>query len=535
MSRMCAFIVALTLALVMGVSHASAATLAGHWNLNEMSGGTAIDSISGNNGTWQNGTSTNLARVPGIIGRSADLSDAGGNGANNFFTIPSINQFVGADGLSISAWVDPDGQANSGYNGIFMTRDFNGASNNSWGIAIENSGGEHLDSRLDGPGIDSPPNSLSPANGWHHLVLTYDANTKTHRQYINGLQTNMADVSGDGNLGATLNAPSGPWFIGYDNCCGNSRDFDGRIDDVSVWQGALSAGEVQQIYRAGYFNVSAASALAFSAPTSAVPVTNGLQLWLDAADLTTITAQNGQLVSEWRDKSGLNNHASQATAGKQPSLTSNGINGLPTLRFNDDQLTIPGGLSIGNGDPRTIFLVVDYSVNDGNSEVFGTTTGTMIDLGSFFQTERVRLRDNVNGGPGDDGFNGIYSGDGSAPFGSHIITVEAILGGGTNVLLDGSLILSDPGSFSHFDLATALGIGGANFNGREYNGDLSEVLVFDRLLSDAERNDVGFYLASKYGLQTEFVGAVPEPASAWLLAAGVTVLVTRRRRTTRQG
>ena len=50
--------------------------------------------------------------------------------------------------------------------------------------------------------------------------------------------------------------------------------------------------------------------------------TANMALWLDASDSTTIT-HNSNAVTQWRDKSGNNNHANQATAANQPTLTNN--------------------------------------------------------------------------------------------------------------------------------------------------------------------------------------------------------------------
>jgi hypothetical protein len=56
----------------------------------------------------------------------------------------------------------------------------------------------------------------------------------------------------------------------------------------------------------------------------------GLALWFDADDASTITL-NGSTVSEWRDKSGYNRHATQATAARQPAYTTNSLNGKPAV------------------------------------------------------------------------------------------------------------------------------------------------------------------------------------------------------------
>jgi hypothetical protein len=54
-------------------------------------------------------------------------------------------------------------------------------------------------------------------------------------------------------------------------------------------------------------------------------------LWLDAADLSTISVATG--VSEWRDKSGNARHASQTTGSLQPGIAASTVNGLNSLSF----------------------------------------------------------------------------------------------------------------------------------------------------------------------------------------------------------
>ena len=51
---------------------------------------------------------------------------------------------------------------------------------------------------------------------------------------------------------------------------------------------------------------------------------DGLTLWLDAADSSSIT-HSSNAVSQWSDKSGNGNHATQSTSANQPVLTSSGL------------------------------------------------------------------------------------------------------------------------------------------------------------------------------------------------------------------
>lgn len=92
------------------------------------------------------------------------------------------------------------------------------------------------------------------------------------------------------------------------------------------------------------------------------------QLWLDAADISTITESGGK-VSEWRDKSGNGRHATQATGTKQPALISAEINGLDVLRFDasDDGMGTSFDLS-ATGD-YMIFVVCRPATGADNRRV----------------------------------------------------------------------------------------------------------------------------------------------------------------------
>ena len=65
-------------------------------------------------------------------------------------------------------------------------------------------------------------------------------------------------------------------------------------------------------------------------------------LWVDAADLSTISVATG--ISEWRDKSGNNRHLAQSTTSLQPTLKAENLNGLATVLF-DGQKYVSNSVS----------------------------------------------------------------------------------------------------------------------------------------------------------------------------------------------
>lgn len=99
------------------------------------------------------------------------------------------------------------------------------------------------------------------------------------------------------------------------------------------------------------FNKRRASTIFFD-PT---PVA-GLRLWYDASDASSVTL-NGSRVSAWDDKSGNNDHLTQANIALQPLYVlaaQNGLNGIQYNLTRDDKLA----RALGNiNQPHTLFIV----------------------------------------------------------------------------------------------------------------------------------------------------------------------------------
>ena len=84
-----------------------------------------------------------------------------------------------------------------------------------------------------------------------------------------------------------------------------------------------------------------------------------LKLWLDGDDLYSITKDGSNLVSQWNDKSGNENHATQGSSSNQLTFVQNELNGKSVLSWDGaDYMLLPSNLySFPNGD-STIFAVV---------------------------------------------------------------------------------------------------------------------------------------------------------------------------------
>jgi len=89
-----------------------------------------------------------------------------------------------------------------------------------------------------------------------------------------------------------------------------------------------------------------------------LPIKNGLLLWLDAADDDSFVYSSGTEVSQWRDKSGNNFHANQATVGNQPSRNTV-VNSRKSVNFssaNGDRLRVNSGMVFTNSVTAIVFI-----------------------------------------------------------------------------------------------------------------------------------------------------------------------------------
>ncbi len=221
----------------------------------------------------------------------------------------------------------------------------------------------------------------------------------------------------------------------------------------------------------------------------------GCALWLDASDAETITLTEGR-VSEWRDKSSKGAHVSQDVAAKRPFSALAMLNGKNVITFNGTNwLGGPAVLQLGD-DTFSYFAVWQrLDTNAAAQVVFEQsmtpqTTGTRASLlstgnqyGFYGQANDVKVayftpREWKLSGLEVDGraTRNIQVYDNSTnAVGSINITTENV---GTNGIR----------------VAAKLVNGGENLS-----GSVAEILVYDRILSDTDRNAVLYYLQQKWG------------------------------------
>jgi outer membrane usher protein FimD/PapC len=239
-----------------------------------------------------------------------------------------------------------------------------------------------------------------------------------------------------------------------------------------------------------------------SAQTGPAGVNSGTVLWLDASDVNAGGAAPtiGSTVSSWKDKSGTNHNAT-STGANTAIYTSGGANGTPVIRFNRSSATSGTGFTVNGVDIRgvtspavTIFAVYRQGTNDGNNQaVWGNDNGGT--LQRFFHSK-------WNTGATD----GSLSTGGAAAVvaGASRVGETRLVTGVYSNGASASAVYLNGKRLSTFTDLTAASSGqsafkiGSDGDDNYFNGDVSEIIVYNRKLTDCELETVNRYLADKY-------------------------------------
>ena len=217
---------------------------------------------------------------------------------------------------------------------------------------------------------------------------------------------------------------------------------------------------------------------------------SGLQIWLDASDASTITTATG--VSQWRDKSGNGNHASQSTGSAQPTVQTAAQNGLNTIRFtaaSSQKFTLASLINLSatgytflgvlrRGGPTGLGMLPVFT-NSSNSSIYAPEW--YVD-GSVYTTGTA-LQINV-AAPGLAG--GAYN---------QISTSMVLAGTSGSIYFNGSsqsvLLSNNASAIMQFNQIGQSSDGYAN-------GEIAEIMLYNSVLSTNDRQKVEAYLKAKW-------------------------------------
>ena len=203
---------------------------------------------------------------------------------------------------------------------------------------------------------------------------------------------------------------------------------------------------------------------------------------------------NGNSVYQWSDISGNGNHCIQATAGSQPSYTTKFVNGLPVVTFAGKYLTCinsPFPTASGASHEYTVAAVVyPTSFNMGvicAGTLGGTSNRSFVGTGSG----NLIVYQGANAAASLQGFP-------NTAWYSMIGTYSKNQQMAARVWMSGIIVGS--GQASNDVLDPALQIGAVAAGVSTFSGNMAEIIVFNRKLSDGEVLTVHNYFAGRYGI-----------------------------------
>ena len=208
-----------------------------HWKLDDGTGPTAVDSVGGHDGTLVSNPDWVTGRLDGAL----DF-----NGTSDYVDAGTFD--VSGSGLTMMGWFNAetiptsDGRIVSKADG---PNDFNAW----WQLSTTDSGSNrYLRMRIKAGGTTTTlaDSSVNLATGqWYFAVATYD-NSGAMKLYLDGVEIRSGTHSVTGPVDA---GPTVPVAIGANGTA--ERFFDGILDDVRVYDRALSATEISDLFAAG--------------------------------------------------------------------------------------------------------------------------------------------------------------------------------------------------------------------------------------------------------------------------------------------
>ncbi len=211
--------------------------LVGYWKMDEASGNAIDSSGNGNTGTLT-GAPTSVA---GSLGPAKNFANTAGVAASDYYNVTTTTG-LSADAITVSAWINPD-VITSGERQCFI---------NSPGTFFDIEPGGSLVAYIQTTptGWIAQSTTGLQTGVWQHVVQTYDR--KTRNLYINGvLKSSVID-----RTEALIN--TGATRVGDATWGGEA--YDGKIDEVRIYNRALSPKEVRDLYNwapgpVGYWNM----------------------------------------------------------------------------------------------------------------------------------------------------------------------------------------------------------------------------------------------------------------------------------------
>jgi hypothetical protein len=436
-----------------------------YWRFDEVSGGIAGDSADGNDGNLK----PSGPWTTGQIGGALEF-----DGVDDYVEIqddPSLE--FGSDPYSIELWFKTSTTKDGRY-GLHLISKYNGwGDNNDWHLFLYDYGGTNGQIWFQGriySELTLIDNSKDYRDGiWHHVVVTKtDSGTSGTKLYVDGA---LKD-SGPG-----VNYLDGPHSVrtGLSNLATSNHAFPGLIDEVAIWNKALSPSEI-----ANHWNNGAGMEI--------IPESSTVGLWhMNDGSGATVT-----------DSSSKNNHGTFFNSASGPSWTTGQVGGALSFDGVDDYVDIPDDPTLELGsDPYAFELW--FKTSTTKNAYWGLHLISKWDGWGDYNDWVLFLRD-YGGTYGQIWFQGrLYSEltltDNSKDYRDgiwhHVVITKTDTSSlGTKLYVDGEIKDSGPGvNILDGPNPLRIGLSYSAGNSHTFHGLIDEVAIWNRALTEEEIED----------------------------------------------
>ena len=215
--------------------------LVGHWTFDgkDMINNVSDTSGQGNDGGLStSGESTTSKQAIGVLGQALSF-----DGTDDYV---DVSDSFYSDSLSACAWVYPDNLAS--VRNIVEKRNSSGVSQglNEWELVVENNKATFNIWTTGGAlALNAIGNTTLSTSTWYYLCGVGTGNGNTGYVYVNGV------ADGNAAQSAATADTSSRIQVGPRSSDNDTRYWSGKIDDVRIYNRALSAAEVKRLYELG--------------------------------------------------------------------------------------------------------------------------------------------------------------------------------------------------------------------------------------------------------------------------------------------
>ena len=212
------------------------------------------------------------------------------DGSNDYLNLGSSSDFDTTSAFTISAWVNPTSLTN--YEHVYSR-----FSSSHTQFYITPSG--NLTLTVDRVSFPASTGTVS-VGSWQHVAVSWQSGTGATAFYING------SPAGTGTNTGTLSTGTTKVAIGAKASANGNNFFNGLIEEVAVFDSALTDAEIASLVDSGK---------PAEMPSSLTPIG-----FYRMGDNSSDSATAGGAIATITDSSGNGNDAVQATASKQPTF-----------------------------------------------------------------------------------------------------------------------------------------------------------------------------------------------------------------------